>query len=809
MAGNGKRAVLFCLDVVNVSFPDQSSGNAFGAMSAQQLLQPLQQTADRVSRQVEEFAKCLDKFNESRNPTDQSLWVDAGKLLRKYSEIAVTRRKQATSSLQGSRSSSRNRQSLGDGESEVQQVQLEADLWELMSTLLDCKTPQALSSATDAQKTALQSLHRYSTDLEIWQAFISSDTFAQECQEILGWLQRTAAASKITIEEVISALTSQAQRGDGIWSAGWLFTKMAIKNQKRSRSWPKPLEPSDSGLHISLRRANDSKALVAQMDPDAITREGNALEPQDEFHEQAAWQACWQTLRRGSSLGECRDWWSIRKEAWRAAATRGADSDFVKHKPSPWFRIINLASNAEWFERCKFLSQDGVIANQYQAAVYGVLSGDLAAPLKICETIDDHLFAHFNGLLIQQYREFLRAYRRKLEQHEQADHHPQSPNYEAVRKYLVYAETLSETKAESRSSHKTVEAAIISNDFDSFFIRQGQALGQLPDLDGAYPDLLIQDPNVPINEAAQATAENPDSLRMIVHLQLLLKALGFLNKSYQNSTDVMENNIAAYIGWLQNEGKFALTPLYASKLSPDRAARSMGAIAVEITDPAERDLQVKLMKQYALDVSDVLDAQFLFANAELLTLFTTKPAKLKPVSITEYVGLGKVKNIKVRRHFMGEDLRDSEERAVQSLEWYQYAEKQEWGRACWNAASLYKMFIFQGRLVAAKALSVNAPLADISKLALGIDLGIPDVLAEASEEDIGMDGVPHEERSQPISPTRRRKEPKRSEAHLLTTPSVTREALAAKARTWRQLEQLMSAMDMLEVWADHAEEVEQ
>jgi hypothetical protein len=146
---------------------------------------------------------------------------------------------------------------------------------------------------------------------------------------------------------------------------------------------------------------------------------------------------------------------------------------------------------------------------------------------------------------------------------------------------------------------------------------------------------------------------------------------------------------------------------------------------------------------------------------------------------------------------------------VQSLEWYQYADKHEWGRACWNASSLYKMYIFQGRLVAAKALSVRAPLAEISKLALGIDLGSPDSLAEASDDDFEMDGVPHEERSHPISPNRLRRGSKRPEAHLLKTPSVTREALAAKAQTWRQLEQLMSAMDMMEVWADHAGEVEQ
>jgi nuclear pore complex protein Nup107 len=778
-------------------------------MSAQQFLQPLQQTADRVSRQVEEFAKCLDKFNESRSPTEQSLWQDAGRLLGKYSEIATMRKKQATVGQQGSRASSRNRQSLGDGENEIHQVQLEADLWTLMGSLLDCRSPKALADVKEAQKTALESLHRYSTDVEIWTAFISSDTFAQECQEILGWLQKTAAASKTTIDQVISELTGKAQRGDGIWSAGWLFTKMTIKNQKRSRSWPKPLEPSDAGLDVSLRRASDSKPLVAQMDPDARTREGNALELPDEFHEKAAWQACWETLRRGLNLEKSRAWWLERKEVWRAASTRGADPEFVKHKDSPWFRIINLASNTEWFERCRVLSQDGVVVNFHQAAVYGVLSGDITAPLKVCHTIDDHLFAHFNGLLVQQYQEFLRAYRRKLEKRHKEEYHPQTPTYESVRKYLVYAETDPETKAESRSPHKTIEAAVVSNDFEAFFLRQGQALGQIPDVKDIYLDLLVQDQHAPVSEAAQATAENPDSLRMIVHLQLLLKALGYLDIAYQNSTDVMENSIAAYIGWLENQGKFALTPLYASKLSPERAARTMGAIALDITDPAERDLQVKLMTQYEINLPDVLDAQFMFANADLLALFTTKPSKLKPVSITEYVGSSKVKNIKVRRHFMGDDLQDSEERAVQSLEWYQYADKHEWGRACWNASSLYKMYIFQGRLIAAKALSVRAPLADISKLALGIDLGSPDSLAEASDDDVEMDGVPYEERSQPISPNRRRKGPKRSGVHFLKSASVTREALAAKAQTWRQLEQLMSAMDMLEVWADHADDVEQ
>lgn len=778
-------------------------------MSAQELLEPLQQTADRVSRQVEEFAKCLDKFNTSRQPTDQPLWDDAERLLAKYKDIAITRRKQTTTSLQSSRSSSRNRRSLGDGENEVQQVQLEADLWSLMGSLLRCKGPQARAEAADTQKIALEKLHRYSTDLEIFEAFLRSDAFAQECQAILGWLQDTAAASKLSIDDVIQPLTENAQRGDGIWSAGWLFTKMAIKTQKRVRTWQKPLDPSNPAIQRSHLRKPDSQPLVAQMDPDARTRENNELETPDEYHEQAAWQACWETLRRGMSMEVSRGWWTERKEVWRAVATRGCGPLANDHKPSPWLRIVNLASNLEWFERCKSLAGEGVVSDIYEAAVYGTLAGNAAASLKVCETIDDGLFAHFNSVLILRYQEFVRAYRQKLEKHDTSVYRTPPANYEPIQSYLTYSETADMTRAESRAPHKAIEAAIVSNSFDAFFVRQGQALAQTHDPDGTFMNLLSVNQDAPINEAAQATADNPDSLRMIVHLQLLLKTLGFLEDFSSQSLDAVENNLAAYIGWLQHEGKFALTPLYASKLSPSRAARTLGAIAIDLTDAAERNLQVELMKQYGINVTEVLDAQFQFANAEVLSLFMTEGQKLKPVSIIEYVGSGKAKSIKVKSHFMGDELDESDERAVQSVEWYQYASKQEWGRACFNASALYKMFIFQGRLVAAKALAVNAPLSGISKLALGIDLGDSESsLPKTPDEDFEMDGIPIEDRTHPISPSRKRKESKKPEVHLLTTPGVTREVLAAKAQTWRELEQLMVAMDVLEVWSDCAEHVD-
>ena len=778
-------------------------------MNAQQFLQPLQQTADRVSRQVEEFAKSLDKFNATRPTTDETLWQDAGKLMEKFESISRERCKQATSSPKTSRTSSRNRHSLGDGKNEVQQVQLEVDLWSLIASLIRYSTPLAQNEASVSQQTAFEGLHRYSTNLEVWGAFMSSDLFAQECQEILGWLMGTAGSpSNPSIDDQIAEAAQKAQRGEGIWSAGWLFTKMAIKSQKRSRSWSKPLDPHTPGTQAGHLRRTDNRHLVTQLDPDACSREDGVPESPDEYHEKAAWQACWEILRRDMTLDQCRSYWSERKEMWRAAAIRGVYPGYEKQKEIFWFRIINIASNLGWFEICKHLAQDGIMTDQYESAVYGLLSGTITAPSRVCKTVDDSLFVHFNSLLIQRYHAFVLVHQQNIRSHTQTSYNPPPANYKVIQKYLTYAQTDDKTKSESRAPHKTIEAAIVSKDFDKFFVRQGQALSQLSHPDGEYADLVTQDQDSAINKSAQSTARNPDSLRMIVHLQLVLHALGYLQLAHEKYLETVENNITAYIGWLRSEGKFALVPLYASKLSPARAARALGTVAQDIVELGERNLQVSLMRQYEIPVPDVLDAQFQLANARSLSTLMYEGASLKPISITQYVGTGKTRNIKVRKGFIGEDVDQEEEHAIRSLEWFGYTNKPRWGQACFAAASLYKLFIMNGRLAAAKELAVRAPLSDISLVALGVNLGGPDIL-DAEESDTGMDGLlPEDDHAQPISPIRRRQDQAKVEKHPLTSPGVSHEALAAKAQTWRELEQLVVAMDILEVWSDYAENVE-
>lgn len=777
--------------------------------NAQQILQPLQQTADRVTRQVEDFAKRLDRFHSSRNTNRATLWKDALDLAGAYRSIATSRKSQTASDLLQARHPSRSRQSLQalaeEGQHEVQKAQNEADLWELFATLTSYGAPEVQAEYSRLHKSCLRGLHRYSSDSEIWQTFLSADQFAEEYQQILSWLHKTASASRPSIDEVTEPIRQKADRGDGIWSAGWLFTKESIKTQKRNRSWPKPLERSNPGLESSHIRKSDSEPLVAQLDPDAKLREAAALEEPDEHYEQAAWMACWEMLRRGASAETVREWWSERKETWRAVSTRGAMLSPTRDREGEWSRFTGLWKINDWAASCYRICRSDAVATRSEAAVFGLLCGDVQAPLQVCQTTEDYLYVHLNAFLIERYRDFGIAFEQKDSRHTVR---PGPAKYDEIRRLVQYCQNNEKITEESRNPLMTIQTMIIAKDFAPFFLRQGRALAQIAQLGEQTSYLIVSDGVREVNKSVQRTASDPDCLRIIAHQQLILKSLGYLDDLYAKHKEVVENNLTAYIGWLQQEGKMALIPLYASTLSPERGARVLGAVIMDTTDVKERDMMVNLMKKYDLNVSQVLFMQYQLNAAASALMSIENPTSIKRINITKYVGSGKAKNLKVRPTFIGEEIDDSEELLIRCLEWYRYGDKQCWDQTCRVASTLYKCFISQGRLAAARALCVRAQLSTISKAALKIDLAHGSSSGHTSEEeDVEIDGFTADERTQPISPSKRRSTSKRNSASIADA-QVGQTALADYAQTWRQLEELMEVLDALERWNQVAEEVE-
>lgn len=760
---------------------------------------------------MEDFARRLDRFHSSRDRTRAELWKDALDLAGAYGNIAKARKSHTSFDLLQARHPTRSRQGqqalAEEGQLEVQRAQNEVDLWELFTLLTSFQDPDMQAAYAKAQKTCLRSLHRYSSDSEIWQTFLTADQHAEEYQEILGWLHRTASASRLSIDDVTESLRRKADRGDGIWCAGWLFTKESIKTQKRNRSWPKPLDHDNPGLESSHVRKSDSQPLVAQLDPDAQFREAAALEESDECHEQAAWLACWEMLRRGASAETVREWWLERKECWRAISTSGGTPADLNAGEREWSRFTGLWATSEWAASCYRLCHSDTAGSRHEAAVYGLLCGDTQVPVQVCQTMDDYLFVHLNAFLIERYRDFGNAMSQK---ESRQTYQPGPAKYDEIRRLVQYCQHNEKTIQESQGPFKNIQSMIISKDLESFFLRQGRALAQIANMEDHPSYLIVSDGIREVNEAAQITASDPDGLRIIAHQQLILKALGFLDELYAQHEGVMENNLTAYIGWLQQEGKMALIPLYASTLSPSRGARVLGAVIMDVTDMKERDLMTNLMKKYKLDISNVLFMQYQLNVAASGLQSRENPRTIKAVNITKYVGSGKAKNLKINPDPLGGEVSDAEELLIRCLEWYRYGDRSCWDQTCQVASTLYKHFISSGRLAAARALCSRAQLATISKAALGIDLKYTASSGNASEEeDVEIDGPAEEERAQPISPSKRRNLVTRQSASTdEDKPGLNLAVLAEQAQTWRQLEQLMETLGALDSWNAVADDVE-
>ena len=725
----------------------------------------------------------MDKFVTTREHDDDTLWEDALSLLEAYSNIGASRR---------------DRTSKSDPDAQIQKIQLEADLWLLVRNILSINSPEARNREKIAQQSRLGELNRYSPGALVWEAFLDSDAIAQDYECILDWLQERELTTGTPMDDIVHILNSKTNRGEGIWSAGPIYTQSEVKKQKRARVLSSPLDSSIPGLRNSHTRSSDGKPLVSQLDPDAQTRENAFLQEEDEFHEQAAWRTYWEMLRRGQSPGQIQAWWAERKENWRYAELCGSASSQMPN--SPWLRIINTASNPDWAERCEILSRD-LSLDEYQRAVYGMIAGNVSSSEPINQTIDDHLFAIFNAHLIERYRTYTQAYQVKLTQSGTTTYQPQPASKTELQRF--FTEALSSD--ESRQPHKFLQLAIVSKNFSGFLLEMGRAVAQVAHQNGLGSHLMEND-HTPVNELALINARDPDAIRCVVHLQLVLQSLGMLRTNFVENEYAMENNIASYIAWLEAEGKFDLIPIYAAKLSRSRGEHVLASVLVNIINQGERDLQVKLIRQYNLDMSAIAYGVFTLANYDAIQRLRAADGPPTASRITEPRPTGNPGQLRIKRNLMGGDISQDEEKAIRSVEWYRYVDAKRWGSAAWSVSLLYKVFLYEGKFAALRQLYSRVRLSDVSLNAVGMNLLFSD--KEPPTEDVGSEnGDDDEERVISASPIRKRKSS--SQDHILTRAGSDRTILALKSRIWKELEELVAIIDALEGFQEIVDDIEE
>lgn len=669
-------------------------------------LHPLQATADRVGKQVEQFAENLDRLSSKRQQKPQKCCSKVLPLVDAYKKISSetirhletmhaperrqqlarkTKRKLRNSSGQstpGLITTSKSKEPIMMTTVEdLKFWEQEEQTWDLLSLMLQVEYPLPESAVPQKIRKGQPQLlvrpskdvqvHRYSSEKDVWNSFLASDDQAWERHTVVEWLKKCADKSGQDIEQVVQELDLGADRGTGLWAHSWLYSKEAIKGQKRLRSWPKALEPDSPGLDASLMNSEKTEALITQLDPDAITRQGRSLEKQDHCFERAIWLACWEMVRRGKDWDYIRAWCSDRVEHWRATAMHG----------DPRSALFKTFSSADWQSRilwrktCALAAKDGGI-DEYENAVYGVLSGYLPSVQKVSRSWDDHLFAHYNSYLLHSFDGYVKSNFADRVPAALADQQS-SFNFSVFggqrsqlgNQIVEKMKHLDATKEEAQEPIKMLQGSIIAKTFDDFVFKHGVRLANSANAGAKSKILATMDAKLLEGcVTAPLSIADHDLMRLITHIILIHQDLDYAFGEGDRLYAV-ENFIVAYVDYLSKAGKQQLLPLYASRLSQERSVACLGRQLPSILDRGERQTFIRLMAQEGIDVPAVLSTQ-------LIMIISDSPAPestskdFPTLRILEDSSENTSTPRQIQADFIGDKMTDDQQDLVHGFEWY-------------------------------------------------------------------------------------------------------------------------------------------
>ncbi|RYP47524.1 hypothetical protein DL768_006435 [Monosporascus sp. mg162] len=667
------------------------SPSSFGWLERETSPSDIGEVGEEFVQDAQRFAKALDALSlpkkslaEKRTEIFRLVDVYYRHAVEKVRTLRGSRRQPPRSSLRRlDDTSSQDSMDLDDAEngeespslkSSLQYWELEAQTWDMLRRLLPLRY-----SNRNTLEPARRDVSRFQNTSEIWDDFLRTDPAASERKAVLECLQASADESRVDIDELVREYQQRAERGD-IIAYGWLHTRSAIKMQKNINGWSGTLDPNTSDAGQMLLDSNGTEPLVTQLDPDVASRQGRKLQPQDEYFERAIWLGCYELLRRGRSISEIRDWCIERTEVWRAVSmsamplSRGEEQE--RANVSPLSTIL-------WRRTCFALARQGG-TDDYERAVYGILSGDIPSVEKICREWDDFVFAHYNALLRSQFDAYLikrsspdatASATQSLSCFNAVQFHGDSAT---VGKRIVESlESHPKTSAEARTPMKSLQAAIISDNLDQYIYEFGLVLGEQANGEEAsalIPKFGVRD--VEIDASKFFRLDSYRGLRLLVHIYLLVTSLDDLDGNRrQNLTErhrAQENVLSAYASALRLNDMTDLLPLYCSKLEGDRAFFTLGRNVSNLVDPGAREMLLRIMEKLGMDIAKFVQFQpesllrqypDVDGDRSVLgsfTVFSNEPPTLK---------YGRP----LKPDFFGEvpdNLDPVDEQLIQSLEWF-------------------------------------------------------------------------------------------------------------------------------------------
>ncbi|KAI0424175.1 nuclear pore protein 84/107 [Xylaria sp. FL1042] len=689
---------------------------------------------------ADHFAKVLDSFSVTKKPAAEQRG-DIFALVEKYyqyatSKVQALRKACKLASSTGLRrlddSSSQdsmdlddtdNRSSAPDSAGELERWQQEAQVWDLLRRLLPLRY-----SGRNTLRPIRRETSRFQSTSQLWDEFVQSDPTAQERKAILECLQTSADDSRTDIDDLVRDYQKQADRGD-IIAHGWLHTRSAIKMQKNMNSWTGPLDPTSADAG-QLMDSNGSNPLVTQLDPDVATRQGRKLEPQDEYFERAIWLGCYELLRRGRSLNEIRDWCVERTEVWRAVSMSAMP---LSKSEEPGRLSTDSLSTLLWRRTCFALARQGG-TDDYERAVYGILSGDITSVEKVCKSWDDFVFAHYNALLRAQFDGYLL---KRSSPDSTTVIHQAFPSFNALQfhgdassageRLVSSLESNAKTSGEAKTPLKALQGAIVSNNLTQYMHDLGVALGKRANQKASSHLILeIDDATVSVNDPRFFMMNEYEGLRVATHVYLLVSRLDSLqgeDYAHPDRRRAQDNIVATYVSILRLANLTDLMPLYCSKLQEERGFFTLSRNITRLETQGDREMLLKIMTKLGMDI-----AKFVVYQPRSILQQNSPPEHGVPAFGAFTVFVNSPPTLKYGRplkpDFFGdepENLEVVDESLIQSLEWFILVDGL-WEEFFEAGTAIYKRFLKGFNLHAARALSERVRCADIFRRKTGLTI---------------------------------------------------------------------------------------
>lgn len=588
---------------------------------------PLKDMADRVGREVEAFAEKLDAWKPKHWGSKTADRKSAFELVKEYRTIAddtVTQLKEShadshhrqlrrmwrekldPSAQSDSDASGSNDEGLETTLDDLHAWQAELNTWRLIEELCPVTFQEAEPNMIDASHIEARDFgnDRFAADGDPWSDFLAGNAVAQNRHVIVKWLEESAQrvyGEGQMVDIIEDEMKHCSERGQALFSKGWIDTREKLKAEKLSRPWNTAIDD------LPDIESSDGQLLIQQLDPDAPTRLQRVVEKADRTFEHSVWLLCWQMIRCGMSMDKLRDWCEEHSEIARAVTLGAyATAPFQDDKQQQ-----NVVIRLRWRRTCQAAATR--CRNEYERSLLGLISGDFGILEAISETWEDLCFAHYDSLLLAQYRAYLREAYPSAFPPEQLYNFGDSENVDIHR---TSAETLHSIRRHpivsdvELSAQATIQQSIIADDIADLLFRQGVSLARKANASGR--NMLVSSNAaalLPEDESIPNLVDDINALRVLAHSFMIFQYLGLTFES-EDHRKAAENVFIAYVEFLLLAGKDTLIPVYVAKLPMEEAVYTLGRVLPYISNKNARQQYILLMKDYEVPSIMVIRANY-------------------------------------------------------------------------------------------------------------------------------------------------------------------------------------------------------